>query len=682
MPKSRLETALEALAKNRDILTIHGRKPKDSEKSWYAMSAAGNQSAEVLIYDEIGMWGITAKRFAEDLKDLGNIKNLNVRINSPGGSVTDGNAIYNIIRNHEAYVTVDIDGIALSMGSVIAMAGDHINMADNALFMIHNPWGGAMGDADEMRKTADVMDKMKKTLLSSYTKKTGLSEAVISDMMDDETWLDAAEALEQGFIDEISGEIELAAVFDLSGFRNTPERLKPSDIADKTEDSTMPKKIDGKDTTVENAEAIAAKATKDALANEAQRCLDIRGVFEPHKTEHSDVLDACLVDQTITADGARKALLDAMGANATPSGPTHVSVKEDASDKFRAAAQAGLEIRMGAKDDAKNEFRSYTLVDLARKSLEINGMNTAGMTKMQVVGAAFTHSTSDFPYLLENSLGKELQRAYGTFAETWRRIATVGSVPDFKVNPRIRMGSFNSLDTVLEGGEFTHGTIGEEKETIQALTKGKLISLTRQAIINDDLNGFMRIAGLMGRAAARTIGNDVYSVITANAAMADGTAIFHADHSNLAGTGAAPTVATVGAARSAMRLQQDLNSNDYLDIQPSIILGPVALEDTLKVLMASETNPANANSKVPNAVRNAAEVVTDPRLDANSTTAWYLIANPELVPLVEVAFLDGNETPYLESKNGFTIDGVEWKVRLDYGTDSMDHRGGYKNAGA
>ena len=201
-------------------------------------------------------------------------------------------------------------------------------------------------------------------------------------------------------------------------------------------------------------------------------------------------------------------------------------------------------------------------------------------------------------------------------------------------------------------------------------------------MINDDLNGFMRIANMMGRAAARTIGNDVYSVLTANAAMADGTAIFHADHSNLAGTGAAPTVATVGAARSAMRLRQDMNSNDYLDIQPDIILGPVALEDTLNVLMASETNPANANSKVPNPVRNMAEVVTDPRLDAVSATAWYLIANPLDVPLIEVAFLDGNQNPYLESEQGFTIDGIQWKVRLDYGTDSIDNRGGYLNPGA
>ena len=682
MPESRLDRALRLLGANRDILTVDGRKPKPPEKSWYAMEAKGNQSAEVLIYDEIGMWGISAKRFAEDLRDLGNIKHLNVRINSPGGSVTDGNAIYNTIRNHVARVTVDIDGIALSMGSVIAMAGDHIRMADNALFMIHNPWGGAMGDADEMRKTADVMDKMKKTLLSAYTKKTGLSEEVISDMMDDETWLDASEALEQGFIDEIDGEIELAASFDLSEFRNVPERLKPSGIADKIEESTMSKEK-GKDTPVESAEAIAAKATKDALANEAQRCLDIRGVFAPHKSEHSELMDKCLIDQAVDVEGARKALLDAMGAGLTPSGAPHVSVREDASDKFRASAQEAMEIRSGtAENNGANEMRGYTLLEIARKSLEINGVNTGNMSKLQIVGAAFTHSTSDFPSLLENSLGKQLQTAYQTMEETWREIAAVSSVPDFKVNSRIRMGSFNSLAEVKEGGEFTHGSIGDEKETIQAVTKGKMISFTRQAIINDDLGGFMRMAAYIGRAAARTVGNDVYSVINTNAAMADAVAIFHATHSNLAGTGAAMTMATLGAGRSAMRLQKDLDDNDFLGIKPAVLLVPDALADLANSHMSSETDFSQANSKKPNTARNMAKVVSDPRLDATSVTAWYLIADPSYVPAVEVAFLDGNQTPYLESKDGWTVDGVEMKVRLDYGVDSIDHRGGYKNAGA
>ena len=130
-----------------------------------------------------------------------------------------------------------------------------------------------------------------------------------------------------------------------------------------------------------------------------------------------------------------------------------------------------------------------------------------------------------------------------------------------------------------------------------------------------------------------------------------------------------------------MRLQKDVDGNDYLNILPKYILGPVALEDTLNVLMRSETDPAQANSRKPNAVRNAAQVITDPRLDAVSAKSWYLLADQNDAPTVEVAFLDGVDTPYLESQQGFTVDGIQWKVRLDYGVAATDFRGALKNAG-
>jgi len=163
--------------------------------------------------------------------------------------------------------------------------------------------------------------------------------------------------------------------------------------------------------------------------------------------------------------------------------------------------------------------------------------------------------------------------------------------------------------------------------------------------------------------------------------MSDGIAFFHANHNNLAAAGAPPDVTTVGAGRSAMRLQKDPDNNDSLDIRPAIIAGAVALEDTLNVLVASETDPNQGNSRRPNPIRGFAEVVSDPRLDAASTTAWYLFADPNITPAYEVAFLDGNQNPFLESQQGFTIDGVRWKVRLDYGVAAMDWRGGYKDPG-
>ncbi len=195
--------------------------------NWYNMQAKSNHEAEILIYEQIGASlfsdGIDAKKFAQELNSLGDIRKLNVRINSPGGSVFDGNAIYNILRSHKALVNVFIDGIAASIASVIAMAGDVITMPENAMLMIHDPSGLVQGTSDDMEKMAEALSKIKVGLISAYRQKTGLSDNEISNMMANETWLTAAEAVDKGFADITSPAIKMAACFDLSGYKNTPK---------------------------------------------------------------------------------------------------------------------------------------------------------------------------------------------------------------------------------------------------------------------------------------------------------------------------------------------------------------------------------------------------------------------------------------------------------------------------
>lgn len=679
-------------------------------KKWYEMKAKGNQAAEIQIYDEIGMWGISAKNFANDLKALGDdIKVLDVHISSPGGSVIDGNAIYNSLVNHQARVNVFIDSVALSMGSVIAMSGDHIFMAENALMMIHNPFGMAMGDAEELRKTADVMDKMKNSLIKSYERKTGKDYEELAALMDAETWMDADEALEMGFVDEITAPVEMAANFDISkfDFKNTPKnfvkgenqsilQIDGASLTDKMAENAKPilsaaadnqtEEVDMKTKEQIEAEAAAAKVAADtkaaadkavveAKALEATRKTGIAAVFKAHP-DHSALLQECIMEADLTVEAASTKLLDAIGkGSASAAGDVRIETIADARDKFLAGVSEVMVGLEGSKPaDAKNEFRGMTALDIAKQCLANAGVSLKGMSKMQIVGQAFTHTSSDFPYLLENSLGKVLRNAYGEFTDTWSQWCDIGTVPDFKQNSRIQLGSFNSLETVIEGGEYTAGTIGEDKAVITAATKGKLITMTRQMIINDDLGGFMRLGTMMGRAAARTVNTDVYTLLKANGLMFDGLAMFVAGHSNLP-TGAAPTAITLGAARTLMRKQQDVDGNGYLNIQPAYVICGVELEDTMNVLLASETDPAKTNSKHPNPVRNMATLITDPNLGA---TEWYLVAAPSEAPLFEVAFLDGNQTPYLESENGFNIDGTQMKVRMDYGIAPIDFRGGVK----
>lgn len=187
------------------------------------------KEAEIWIYEDIGSgWfgGLSAKQFAKDIKEAGDLDSIILRINSPGGEVFDGIAIYNILRTHKASVTTYIDGLAASIASVIAMAADagKLFMADNAIMMIHNAWTFAAGDANGFRKMAEDLDKINTSIIKSYVNRASISEEEIRVMMDAETWMNADEALSNGFIDDIIDALPMAAHFDLEKykFKNAP----------------------------------------------------------------------------------------------------------------------------------------------------------------------------------------------------------------------------------------------------------------------------------------------------------------------------------------------------------------------------------------------------------------------------------------------------------------------------
>lgn len=190
----------------------HQIKPKN-KASWYSIRAAvNNNPVEVLIYDEIGYWGVTAEEFVSDLNAI-DADQITLRINSPGGSVFEGMAIYNALRRHKANITTQIDGLAASMGSIIALAGDQIQMSENAYYMIHNPWGGVYGESKDMRKYADRLDEMKEQMANIYESKSNLSREDILTAMDDETWYTGTTAFESGFIDTLTETLDAAACY-------------------------------------------------------------------------------------------------------------------------------------------------------------------------------------------------------------------------------------------------------------------------------------------------------------------------------------------------------------------------------------------------------------------------------------------------------------------------------------
>jgi hypothetical protein len=427
-------------------------------------------------------------------------------------------------------------------------------------------------------------------------------------------------------------------------------------------------------------------ARSEALAADKARRDGIRDLFARFAGQPgvAELQQACQDDHATTVEAAGQKLLAKLAEGATPTAGQHVNTVEDESDKLRKAATQALLARAGIdKPDSANPLRGYTLGEMARASAERTGLRTGGMDKMEMVAAAFTHSSSDFPLLLANVANKALLKGYQEADETFPLWTRAGTLSDFKPGKRVDLNIFPSLDKVPEGAEYKYGNIGDRGETVLLATYGKKFSITRQAIINDDLDAFTRVPRLMGRAAIRTIGDLVYAVLTGNPVMSDGVALFHANHGNLVNTGTAITTASVDAMRVGMATQK--LGGVPLNIRTKYLLVPVALQGIANVVRASEFDVGAANARnntIPNSVRDTFEVISDARLDAASSTAWYAAADPNVHDTIEVNYLDGNQAPYLEQKAGWNVDGTEFKVRIDAGVAPLDFRTLAKNPGA
>lgn len=673
---------------------------------------AAEREAEVYIYGDIGEdpWAdesVAARDVVRQLDRL-DVDRIRVRLNSYGGSVSDGLAIHNALRRKAAggmEIITHNDGVAISIASLILMAGDTREGAGNCLTMIHAPWGGAIGNAKEMREFADMLDRYAEAMADSYVRATGRDKDEVLDILTDgeDHWYTAEQALEMSLLTGITEELAIAASgLKESRFASAAKQISPAVVAAKTEEgepmsdpkkntATEPKAADNKPV---DQDAIAAKAREEALAADASRRSAIRAMAKPFMASEGvrEEVEACLEDHQVTEAAARERIMNKLGEGAEPATPqgAGTTVVGDPRDQFVAAAGDILVARAmpQAKVDIQgNQFRGHTLMDLARASLERNRIDCRGWDKRKIVAVAF-QSTSDFPVLLENTIHKVLQTAYTTAADTWSRFCKIGSVSDFRAHNRYRVGSIGNLDALTEHGEFKTKTIPDgEKGSITASTRGNIIAITREAIINDDLQALTDLAMMLGRAFRRTIEAAVYSLLAENSGagptMSDGKALFHADHGNLiaSGSGGAPSTAEFDAMRVLMAKQTGVGATEYLDLRPSIWLGPIGLGGDARVVNDAQYDPDTANKlQKPNKVRGlVSDIVDTPRLTG---TPHYMFADPNDAPVIEVAFLDGVQEPYIEAKDGWNVDGAELKVRGDFGVAAIDYRGAVRNAGA
>ena len=666
-----------------------GVSPKASagDKSWFRMKGSGDKTADIYIYDEIGYWGVTARQFASSMKALGDLDHINLHIHSPGGDVFDGIAIYNLLNSHTASKTVYIDGLAASMASVIAMVGNPIIMPENAMMMIHKPWGITGGDANDMRDYADLLDKVEAVLIPSYAKKTGKTPDELALMLGEETWMTAQECLEHGFADQISTAVQAMARINskrIEEFDAMPNALKNMITKPKATTQNQPEPQNPPVAPVVPGPAALDENTirNQVIAAQKQRVTGIKDLFAMFGGRHQELQASCIEDIDCTVDQAKDKLLVMLGKDASPSnkngGNAHIHAGNGnfTGDGIRQAlmARAGYEDRQN-----DNVYNGMTLREYARMSLTERGVGVAAYNPMQMVGLAMTHTTSDFGNILLDVANKSLLQGWEESQETFEAWTKKGQLSDFKTAHRVGLGGFPSLRKVREGAEYKYVTTTDNSETIALATYGEIFSITRQAIINDDLNQLTDVPMKMGRAAKATIGDLVYAVLTGNPKLSDGKALFSSDHKNLA-TGAID-VTNLDAGRQLMRVQKEPTTGRTLNIRPAFLLVPTALETVAnQTIKSASVKGADVNAGIINPIQNFATVIGEPRLDDNSAKSWYLAA-AQGMDTIEVAYLNGVELPYIDQQEGFSSDGIATKVRIDAGVAPLDYRGLVKSSG-
>lgn len=372
-------------------------------------------------------------------------------------------------------------------------------------------------------------------------------------------------------------------------------------------------------------------------------------------------------------------------------------------DTLGPAVEDAISLKAGIRVEKAHpraaDFRRLRLSEIARRYLEALGVpGAAGMSMTEVSklvfskaalsramgGIALAHSTSDFPFILANVLGKSLRSSYELAQATWPIWCSRATAPDFKQQSAVILSSAPALAALPEGTEYTFGTMTEGREVYTIVKYGKGLKFTREMLINDDLGAFNRIVPQMGAKAKYLEDVVAYGILTANAALGnDSIALFEAGTHVNTGTGAI-SVANLAAGYTKMGVQKDLDGAALIENTPVGLIVPKALEIVAKQLVNSTFDPAattSINTQVPNPFAGSLKIAASPILDATSAAVWYLFADPAKVDTVVVVFLEGEEQPVLDEEEDFDTDCRKYKVRHQVVAKALDYRGLFRSSG-
>lgn len=428
---------------------------------------------------------------------------------------------------------------------------------------------------------------------------------------------------------------------------------------------------------------------------------------EAERARTTEILGACrdfgldpseFIAGGASVDAVRTAILAKLAEErkAVPSAP-RADVGEENVDKFREAGadalilRSGLDIRRASRQgeykpaDGAEELRALGLQGMMREYLQLRGRK--GVTRMTVDELRREVFTPDsqFSALLDNTANKSMAIGYNDAGVTFDIWTKPGSNPDFKPTRRYQLSEAGTPGKILQNGEFEHDVMTDQRVEMTLETYGINWTLTRQAIINDDLSYVAQMPAAYVRGFRRLINRTVYGILNNNPTYSvDSVALFYSTHGNISGSNYYPTTASLGLARAAMRKQQNLRGDEYLNVAPKFAIAGPDLETALEILLISVADPDGDNAGVLNPFRGKLTLITDAEITSvtSSQPDWFLAADPRLIDTVEVAYLNGNPMPTLESQVSFEQLGMSWRLYGDFDVDVVDYRGLYKTTGA
>lgn len=653
--------------------------PSKPPQSWFTLQNLTNEAGpvKVWLHGDIGAYEIEAIELIRALQELGPEQDIELRVQSYGGSVYEGLALYNAIKAHKGKTTGIVDGVAASIASYLLMACDEIQMPANAKLMIHMPTIGAFGGEDELTSALTQLQNAKSTIADAYVAKSGQSMEDVLSAMRAETWFTAEQAKEWSIIDAIVDPVNLSNCLQhLSPTALTNFKHPPIELLETMTDKTIQAKASPEPTTnLPNQEDEMTKEELKAMRQkEAARQKQIRKLCDQHGVSQ-ELTNQMLDDVECSEALAAQKILTELGAHsAVGTGtPTQAKLNDTVihagnGNIDKDMLKNALQVRCGVGElEQENPYAYNSLLDIAKVTV---GKKAAGLSKTELANRAF--NSQDFQEIITESIRTVMREETKVRAPLWRELANTESLPDFKETDLVMVNEAPDLMKVSEDGEYKEAVITGTGEKLQLATYGREIKFTRQAIINDDISLINKVPRKFTQAAYRLSDKLMFNAILAGK-LNDKKGIFippaDGKWGNLInGIPKGDYQALVMALHKSFATAMTLDGRDALDLRGEVLLANPDHAPMLEAVINTASKPDAFNP----AYRKFGRVEETARL--NSVNGAIALTGKDFDSVV-MGFLEGRQDPWLETVDGWSSDGARFRITYDISSKVLDRRG-------